>query len=271
MEYEKIVLICENSMEGIFSAVYDGWKLQQSGKNVEISIREPDFPDFFTSIRPVTTDQEKAGKVMRTVSDKLGHQVYEAVCYTAVSCHPRKGTIVFRVLWQAISGKKYDRRIMENLANPEVNLASKLRIKVWHELHRYYGFVRFREIGGRVLFSQITPENDILELLAPHFSDRFPNEDWMIYDENRKKVLLHPKGKPPFIQNNAVLQEDTRKQLAEKEEYEELWRHFCRSVTIQERKNPGLQQQLLPLKFRGNMPEFCSHNKTSLSFCDEVK
>lgn len=272
MDYEKMIFVCENSMEGIFTAVYEGWRWGIRGKAVEISVREPECPEFFTTVVPVSADSVKAGKVLRTVRDKLGIVVYEAVCYTAVSTHPEKGTLVFQVLWLALSGKRCDRRIMENLANPAVNQVSKLRIKVWHELHRYYGFVRFREIGGSVLFSGITPENDILEMLAPHFENRFPNENWMIYDERRQKVLLHPRGCDCSVQKNAVLQKeytgipcetagDTSAAggcvgLVAEEEYEELWKCFCKSITIQERRNPGLQQQLLPLKFRSNMPEF---------------
>lgn len=258
MEYEKMLMVCEDSMEGIFTAVYDGWCWKVRGKKVEIAVQEPECMELFTTSVPVCSDQEKAGRVMRTVSDKLGHVVYEAICFTAVSCHPRKGTLIFHILWQALANRKCDRRVMENLADTEVNLVSKLRIKVWHEVHHYYGFVRFREIAGGVLFSEITPENDILEMLSPHFADRFPNENWMIYDRNREKALLHPRGTAPFIRKNVVLQEETRNSVAENEEYEELWRHFCTSITIQERKNPHLQKQLLPLKYRYNMPEFYS-------------
>ena len=256
MDDEKIILVCEDSLEGIFSAIYDGWKWKLRGRQVVISVKEPEYPDFFTTVMKTVSDSEKAGKVLRTVSSKLGHHVYEAVCYAAASCHPDRGTLVFQVLWMALSGKKNDRRVLENMADPAVNTVAKLRIRVWHELHRYYGFVRFREIGGRVLFSEISPENDILEMLGPHFSDRFPNEDWMIYDSSRCKVLLHPRGQNAYIQKDAVMNPNMKNGLEEKEEYEELWKRFCSSVTIQERKNPHLQQQFLPLKFRSKMTEF---------------
>ena len=36
----------------------------------------------------------------------------------------------------------------------------------------------------------------------------------------------------------------------------ELFRCFCRTVSIRERENPGLQRQHLPLRFRGTMTEF---------------
>lgn len=256
MDYEKMILFCENSMEGIFTAVYEGWRFFVRGMTVEISVKEPECPEFFTTVIPVSSDSVKAGKVLHTIRDKLGAAVYEALCYTAVSSYPEKGTLVFRVLSRAISGKRFDRHVMENLTDPDVNRVSRIRTKVWHEIHRYYGFVRFREIGGKVLFSQITPENDILEMLAPHFENRFPNENWMICDERRSKVLLHPAGGNCSIQKDAILYTETEAAITEKEEYEELWKSFCRSITIQERKNPQLQQQLVPLKFRSNMTEF---------------
>ena len=38
--------------------------------------------------------------------------------------------------------------------------------------------------------------------------------------------------------------------------YEELWKRFVDTITIRERENGGLQQQLLPLKFRKYMTEW---------------
>ncbi len=256
MDYEKKILVCEDHIEGIFTAVYEGWIWHMRGMAVEISVREPEYPDFFTTIEEVVSDSIKAGKVLRTIREKLGEEVYETLCYAAVSTYPDKGTLVFRVLWQALSGRRCDRHVMENLSDSDVNMVSKIRIKVWHELHRFYGFVRFREIGGKVLFSKINPENDILEMLAPHFADRFPRENWMIYDEGRKKVLFHPKGGTCSVQKDMEFLQEQKDMLSEKEEYEELFKCFCRSVTVWERRNPALQQQQIPLKFRSNMPEF---------------
>lgn len=256
MQYEKKILICPDSLEGIFTAVYDGWRFGLQGQTVEIKTKEPEYPEFFCTCLPVEADTEKAHKVARSVRRRLGPEVYEAVCYTAVSTHPEKGTVIYRVLRKALAGGRNNRFIMEDLTDPDVNLLSKLRIKVWHEYHRFFGFVRFRELGGGVLFSRIAPENDILEMLAPHFGDRFPNENWMIYDSKRGKVLVHPKGRECSVHTEVHLSEAQREALGRTEEYEELWRAFCKSVTVQERKNPKLQQQLLPFKFRSNMLEF---------------
>ncbi|MDO4339651.1 MAG: TIGR03915 family putative DNA repair protein [Eubacteriales bacterium] len=256
MDYEKRVLICEDTLEGIFSAVYDGWHYGAKGLNVEIVTREPDDIEFFCTYETIPSDGEKAQKVARSVRRKLGYSVYEHICYAAVSAHPDKGTAVFRVLLKALGNGKCRRDIMEALADPDVCLVAKLRTKVWHELHRFYGFVRFREIGGGVLFARITPDNDILLMLAPHFADRFPNENWMIYDAKRQKALLHPRGGEYTLRTGIKLTEEYREAPGKTEEYEELWKAFCKSITVEARKNPGLQQQFVPLKFRPDMVEF---------------
>lgn len=255
MAYEKVRLFCSDDMEGIFTAVYDGWSYGAKGFQVEISTVLDGSMELFCTSVDIATDMEKAEKVRRTVEDKLGHLVYEAVCYAAVSTHPKRGTAIFYVLRQALAHRRCDRRVMENLADPYVDLVWKLRIKVWHELHRFLGFVRFREIAGEVLFSEITPDNDILVMLAPHFSDRFPNENWIILDKKRDKAIFHPRGGQCVLRQGIAL-ELKGVELTEAEDYEKLWRTFCESITIWERRNPKLQGQFLPLKFRKNMTEF---------------
>ena len=95
----------------------------------------------------------------------------------------------------------------------------------------------------------------VLELLAPHFSDCFPNENWMIYDKKRQKVLAHEQGGECTVYIQAVLNTQETDPV-QSDEYENLWKAFCSHITIPERKNPGLQRQFVPLKFRSNMPEF---------------
>lgn len=205
MEYKKKMLICDDTMEGIFTAVYDGWRWGNRGFSVGIAVREPDHPELFTENLEIISDSVKAFKVARTIKTRLGGQVYEAVCYAAASVHPEKGTAIFYLLRRALEKGRIDTRV--------------------------------------------------LELLAPHFSDRFPNENWMIYDKKRQKVLAHEQGGECTVYIQAVLNTQETDPV-QSDEYENLWKAFCSHITIPERKNPGLQRQFVPLKFRSNMPEF---------------
>lgn len=205
MEYKKKMLICDDTMEGIFTAVYDGWRWGNRGFSVGIAVREPDYPELFTENLEIISDSVKAFKVARTIKNRLGGQVYEAVCYAAASVHPEKGTAIFYLLRRALEKGRIDTRV--------------------------------------------------LELLAPHFSDRFPNENWMIYDKKRQKVLAHEQGGECTVYIQAVLNTQETDPV-QSDEYENLWKAFCSHITIPERKNTGLQRQFVPLKFRSNMPEF---------------
>lgn len=256
MGYEKKILVCDNSIEGIFTAVYDGWHWENRGISVKIAVEEPEYPELFADRVDIASDSEKAVKVARSVRRKLGEQVYEAVCYAAVSIHPDKGTAVFYLLRKALGNRRCDTHVLEALADPAVSLVSSLRIKVWHEIHRFYGFVRFRQMPGGILVSAIRPENDILELLGPHFSNRFPNENWMIYDEEREKVLVHERGKECCVYVQTAFNKEDGKFLEDYDEYEDLWRTFCSCIAIKERTDRKLQKQFVPLKFRSNMLEF---------------
>lgn len=256
MEEMKIVFICENSMEGIFTAVYDGWLCEKNGTQVEIRTAMPENRELFCKYEIIDTDFGKSRKVANTILRKLGRNVYENICFAAVSVHPEKGTAIFRVLRKALAWGRCNAMIMDDLADLYVNMVSKMHTKVWHEYHRFMGFVRFSEVGGGVLFAKIAPENDVLAMLAEHFENRFPNEYWMIYDENRHKVLVHKKGEKCRIHTEVQLSSQYSGKLTEAQEYEKLWRAFSKSVTIEERKNNKLQQQFVPLKFRPNMLEF---------------
>ena len=257
MEYEKKIFICEDSLEGIFTGIYEGWLWGAKGLPAEIVTREPQYPEFFCTCLHISPDTEKAHKVARSVRRKLGYETYEAICYAAVSAHQGKGTAIFRVLLRAFKGGRCRRDVMEALADPDVNLVSRLRTKVWHEAHRYYGFVRFRDVGGGVLFSKITPENDILEILAPHFADRLSGENWIIYDELRKKAVVHKRLGAWMMTD---IPEDGWKERmmdsCDQEEFESLWKTFHAHIAIEERTNPVCQRGHLPLRFRPYMTEF---------------
>lgn len=255
MGQEKKVFLCPDSMEGIFTSVYQGWKWGISGGEVEILVEEPDFPELFCIYVEICPDPGAAQKVARTIKRKLGFKVFEAVCYVAASCCREKGTIIFQMLLQAMKEGRNDRHILDKLTDPYINQASRLCVKVWRELHRFYGFTRFVQMGS-FLYAKIKPENDILPLLAPHFANRFPNENWIIYDESRQKALIHPKGGKYFIRTEVPESSYLQEGITEAGQYERLWKAFCTSIAIEERRNQHLQQQFVPLKFRPYMAEF---------------
>ena len=49
-------------------------------------------------------------------------------------------------------------------------------------------FARFNSIGNKVYVCHLEPESDVIYEVSLHFADRMPSENWLIIDDNRKKV-----------------------------------------------------------------------------------
>lgn len=247
---------CEDSLDGILTGIYDAWDSRLGHNHVKLKTDEQDTLELFCQYRQVETDRVKAEKVLHTVRERLGEEAFEAVCYAAACTDSGRADAIYRMVVLGLHMRD-GRQVVNCLQNPDVSLVMRLRIKAWHEAHRYMGFVRFEELENGVLYSVIEPAYAVLPLLAPHFADRFQQENWVIHDKRRGIMAVHPKGSLWVLADAKELNEDyLGRRSGREKEFQELWKSFCRSIAIEERRNPRCQQGLLPLRFRGCMTEF---------------
>lgn len=146
---------------------------------------------------------------------------------------------------------------MGNLADPYVHRVFELARFTANEAHFHVEFLRFRELENGILYAEIGPKNNIITFIMPHFADRLPLENFVIYDEIRNIYALHPAGGEWYL----VYGEEGRG-MAEpcfsegERQYSELFTHFFHTIAIKERRNNGLQMNMLPLRYRRYMTEF---------------
>ncbi len=247
----NITLVCENSFEGIMTAIYDGWVLMNQGNQVDIYPGDYFTPTFFSEYHNVQTDFEKSEKVAKSIRVKISFDAYVAVYRACMHYSPEKGNIVFDFL--KIAYPKGG-AVMKMLGVPEVVALMELNRKVANETHNFKGFLRFTEVGGGLLVGKLNPRCDVLPLLEKHFSDRFPKENWIIYEEKREKALVHSaQGKCVMVQGKNL--EEELGTLKITDQYEELWKIFFTTIGIEQRKNLKGQQNHIPQWYRKNMPE----------------
>ncbi|MCI8374094.1 MAG: DNA metabolism protein [Lachnospiraceae bacterium] len=247
---------CEDSLDGILTGIYDAWDSRLGHSNVRLKTDAQDTLELFCENRQVETDMGKAEKVLRTIRERLGEEAFEAVCYAAACTDSGRADAIYRMVVLGLHMKD-GRQVVNCLQNPDVSLVMRLRIKAWHEAHRFLGFVRFEELENGVLYSAIEPAYAVLPLMAPHFADRFRQENWVIHDKRRGLLAVHPKGSCWVLADAGELHlSSLTRRSPREEEFKELWKSFCKSIAIGERTNPRCQQGLLPLRFRGCMTEF---------------
>ena len=142
---------------------------------------------------------------------------------------------------------------LENyIGHPSVLAVRKAIKTLLGEVHLFTGFVRFEYVGN-ILFSKIAPKHYSLPFLCPHFAERYPNEQMMIYDETHRLLAMIDHGAVTLIEDSDC---PNIKETVEEQEIQSQWRAFLSAVTINERTNSKVQMGHLPLRFRGNMVEF---------------
>jgi probable DNA metabolism protein len=252
----KKIYMCENSIEGIFTGVYNAWESKYPKEHIKLSIDKESNFELFSEYINVVTDFEKANKVARTLEQRFGDVAFTSIYQAACSIGEDKADVIFKTINLGLKSR-YPRRLMENLKDQDICRVFELSRAVMNESHHLLGFVRFKELYNGVLCSIIDPKNNVVALISPHFEDRLPNENWIIYDKTRGIAAIHESGTHWGIIKSDKLSLAMLEQISnEEKEFEDLWKGFCKSISIKERENLKLQRQNLPLRFQKDMVEF---------------
>lgn len=247
---KKIIYLCDDTVEGIFTAIYLAWSFGTS--KTDVRVRCSSTLSFFEEYKDISTDYDIASKVSRSIITKLSYDVYTFVYYACLSNDPEKGSYIYRFLIKAF---KKGPCIIDFIQDFHVSKVFELSRKVSREACYYREFIRFEELSNGVLRAKISPKYNISHLLTDHFSDRFSCEDWIIFDTLRNSAIIHKKYKAAILADGI-----TEKQLdefcdisAKESDFQALWKRFFDTIAIEERINTNLQRNNMPLHFRKYM------------------
>lgn len=248
------VYMCKENLESILCGVYDAWMSRKGHAQVKLQIVSDGNIELFCEYIEVEETPEKLDKVISAIRSKISEEAWMEVSKAALSQDPLRADKIYRFL---IYGFHFGRKVVDMLQIPAVYDLFQLCRNVGNESHYFIEFIRFSEMKEGVLVSHIRPNNDVLAMVAPHFADRLSGENWMIYDERRKKAVIHPADQNWFI--NEIDDPEWEKRMTEQTDeavYQELWKAFFTSIAILERKNARCQRNHLPLRYREYMTEF---------------
>lgn len=253
---QETILLCEDSVEGILSGVYEAYAMHLDHSLSHLQTCDIDNYRLFAVYESITTDPEKSKKVLRTIYRRFGPEAYTRLFQAMVSYDPSRADAVYHTLVCGLSGQ-YRGRLMEHLSNPHIQKVFALSRNTFGEYDHLRGFLRFQELKNGILLARYKPKNDITAMLMPHFADRLPKENFAIYDEGRHYYGVHPKGQQWYlVRENLPFSGHDIEYSKQEEAYQQLFKHFCRTISIKERKNLALQRNMLPLRFREYMAEF---------------
>ena len=162
----------------------------------------------------------------KTLKERFGEENYYDICMALTSYHPEKADAVYHTIALGLREKPPRGHLLDNLANDHVNLVFKLARNASREHHHYLGFVRFEEKENGVLYARISPKCNIIMFLMPHFADRLPAENFVIYDENHGMFGVHPAREEWYLVS--ADESETLLQMGDTDEekgYQDLFRY----------------------------------------------
>ena len=239
----KKVYVYDGSYQGLLTALYWSFKLKEIPIKI---ISESKFKDdLFYQKRKIKTDNEKAEflseQIKKHISKKALHNVFRAY----LSETKKIELYIFRYLF---TGFKVGKSIDEFLTKDYVLKVQEMCQKVGRESHRLKGLIRLQETAEGKYYAAVEPDYRVLILLASHFKNRFSTMDWIIHDLKREEAIIFSAADQEWLLID--LEKDFMPKFSKKEqEIQNLWRSFFTAVSIQNRKNPKIQQQFMPKKY----------------------
>ena len=252
----KRIYICHDTREGLYSALYDAWKECRETGEAGIAFYGNIETELFCEYVESVPDARKVSAVDQMIWKNMGKEAYGRIYQAAKSMDLEKGTAIFQTMVAARHIPK-STKIMEHLTNPAVRKVFDLSKMVGNEQHYFKEILRFQELENGILFARIEPKYRIVEGIAPHFENRLPLENWMIYDAAHQEFALHESGKRWILVSDVMVDEELLKEVSESEkEVRRLWKQFFHDISIKERESDIRQKRMVPLKYRKNMVEF---------------
>lgn len=212
-----------------------------------------------------TVDEDLFADAITGVVTVLGSALHFRERFVAAVSKDAFGTIRYAfhsrirgvelLLWRYIRlGLEVGEGLHRMLAREPVCSVSRIARRVAHEAHKFKGFVRFREVEAGFLYAVIEPDADILLFIAPHFSERVGDRPWMIHDLARSQAAVYDLSGWRLIRGIDLVAPP--EYTPGEEACARLWRGYFQHLAIPERRNPKLQRQHVPLRYRKNLVEF---------------
>lgn len=201
------------------------------------------FPNLLEETIIVNLDNNE--EVIKKIISIIGREIFKTLYYVFLSDDEKKEIIIFYLV---LNGFKYRKSVIYRRDLKCVCETLKISEYVKHEIHKFKGFLRFKELENKVLYAEIEPVNDVLFFLSSHFSKRLKNEYWIIKDVKRGILSIYNKKK--FI----IINEDdflifTDKLSNEEEQIQELWKLFYKTIGISARKNDRCRLNFMPKRY----------------------
>ena len=239
----------DKTYEGLLCAVFDAFTTKMFPERL-LKTGDP-VPMFTEATYTVVTDENHSKRVWTALQKKFSKNVCNMLVYVWLSEIGGSDELLFRYICKTFATT---RKIEYNFGDADILDVEKIARKVAHESLYIKQFVRFQKAADNIFFAPIKPVYNALPLAIDHFTDRFADQQWVIYDLHRQYGYyydLHTTQEITFTDDDHLLSGklDEALMAADEKLFQDLWKSYFKALTIKERINPRLHKKNLPVRF----------------------
>lgn len=232
----------DGSFEGLLCCVFESY----TRREWPAELLEPDAATLFP-IRDIAAVPAHADRVWRSLV-RMGGEVCGWIRDGWNSCAAGRERVIFDFIRAAY---QYGSAVTDLLSEHSTAALFRLVRAQRNEAHLLIEFARFSDFGG-ALVCVIDPKSIVLAEMGAHFSARFPEETFMIFDRTHGLALFYR----PYASVIRPVDDLTLPPADDTERrFRDLWRHYYRSIAVEGRYNPKCRMTHMAKRFWANMPE----------------
>ena len=265
--------VFDNTLDGLLTAVFDSFFLKQ--QPVALLAEGEQLPLFADEPHHVVTDTEKAERVWKGLEKHLSKDGLHMITISWLSEERALNQPLFNFICKVFNQPQV-KGLERNASDEDVLAVRNTCRRVLHEQLRMKQFIRFQKAKDGTYLGVVSPDHNVLPLITDHFSDRFNDQPWLIYDAKRHygyyysltpnpsprgegssykviRVTFEDEAAVPFDLSNGKMDADI---LSDNDQlFQDLWRTYFKAICIKERMNPKKQLSDMPRRYWKYMTE----------------
>ena len=240
----------DGSFEGLLTVLFRIYDRRSAPNSIQPE--EAVQGGLFAQAVAIATDETLATRTWDGLLRFMPEPARARLYHVFLSEDPERELLIFRYADMAL---RAGRDIAENYADATVRRCQRLAQQLFREKHRMEAFVRFEKSQDGLFHSTIEPDFDVLPLIASHFTKRYADQRWLIFDKKRRYGLYYDLTRTDIVsfetEGAAPRRGEVSATVLDEREplFKVLWQAYFDHVNIPERKNLKLHYRHIPRRY----------------------
>ena len=243
-----LYLVYDGSFDGLLTSVFESLHKNYKPENIIPSSAARD--NLFADYLQIESDENKSEIITNEIIQKISIDAYGDIFRCYLSDFHDSGKLIYDF---TCLGMEQGKKIHNFITDERVSRFNEAVDKVSKEACRMQGLVRFKKTEDNFYYSEIEPDHNIIYMITPHFRKRFAGENFIIHDIKRKIAAINRNGN---CRIQPIEIDCTPETSGDEKLFISMWKNYFKTIAISERKNPKLQRQFVPVRYRKYLPEF---------------